>query len=675
MTHHNKKTIYLIDLAYDTAVGYSSDMMPLQLGLIAAYCLKEHVADVDIQIFKFVNELIEAVEKAPPYPYIIGASNYMWNINLTHALVSAIKEKHPGIISIFGGPNYPEVFEEQTEWLGKYPAIDFYIYKDGEFAFSDLVGYLLKNPNITEVKKAKLPCVHSLINHHPYFGELKPRAIDLSVIPSPYLMGLMDKFFSQKLLPTIQTNRGCPFTCTYCTEGGLYYNRVAKRNFGHKKAEIDYIVAHVKHTKTLRITDSNFGMYEEDVEFCRYLSGIQEKYGYPEYVMCSTGKNQKDRVLTCNQLLHSAMRLTASVQSLNAEVLKNVRRNNISLDEILALSDKVSDTDTHSYSEIILGLPGDSLAAEMESIEGLMKAGISNITQHQLSLIYGAEVATAESRKKYGIKSMFRPQQRSLGVYEYQGEKIYGIEIEEICTSTNTLSFADYLAARRLYLTVGLFYNDRIFGEIHALLRLLKLSTWAWLKRLHDDIQSGSGEIKALYQGFIADTRAELWESPEKLTAEIKPKIEKYMSGELGGNIIYKYRSRGIVSHFDKMHAWAFKNLRAYLHDEGVKADELVADVEKYSLYQKNDIFNLAYSLEETFHYDILKMIKEPALMRQATAKDIHYPIKVKISHSDSQKEMINRQRKFYGQSLDQLTMLISRFPLKRFYRQVEKIS
>jgi len=368
------------------------------------------------------------------------------------------------------------------------------------------------------------------------------------------------------------------------------------------------------------------------------------------------------------------MRLTASVRSLNAEVLKNIRRHNIALDQIMALSDKVSDTDTHSYSEIILALPGDSLNAEMESMAGLMSAGISNITQHQLSLIYGSEVASAASRKKYGIKSMFRPQQRSLGIYEYHGEKINGIEIEEICTSTNTLSFADYLAARRLYLTVGLFYNDRIFGEIHALLRLLKLSTWHWLKMLHDDIESSSGEIKTLYNGFIADTRAELFASPERLINEIKPKIEKYMSGELGGNIIYKYRSRGIVFHFNKMHALAFKHLRAYLNQQAVEAETLVADVEKYSLHQKNNIFNLAYQAKETFQYDILKMIKESALMRQASPESIHYSIKVKIAHSASQQEMINRQLEFYGRAPDRLTMLISRFPLKRFYRQVEKI-
>ena len=32
-------------------------------------------------------------------------------------------------------------------------------------------------------------------------------------------MGLMDKFFDGLLTPMLQTNRGCPFHCSFCTDG------------------------------------------------------------------------------------------------------------------------------------------------------------------------------------------------------------------------------------------------------------------------------------------------------------------------------------------------------------------------------------------------------------------------------------------------------------------------
>ena len=167
----------------------------------------------------------------------------------------------------------------------------------------------------------KLPSCHSSVNGEPFLGPLEPRLQDLTVIPSPYTEGLLNKFFEQKLIPTIQTNRGCPFACTFCTEGSSYYNKIYRTSLERKVAEVDYIVARTKYTKTLRITDSNFGMYREDVDFCRYLSSVQQRTGYPEYVACTTGKNQKERIMTCNELLNGAIRLTASVQSIDKMVL------------------------------------------------------------------------------------------------------------------------------------------------------------------------------------------------------------------------------------------------------------------------------------------------------------------------------------------------------------------
>lgn len=669
-----KKQIYLIDLTHESKLGLGSDTIPLQLGLIGAYCLNEHGDKVEVKIFKFLEELEKSVKEERPF--IIAASNYLWNIDFSYKVISLIKQKYPKIITVFGGPNYPDDFKEQLKWLRRYPSIDFYISKDGEVPFAQLVGVLLEGHNLKETKRMKSPSCHALLDGKPYFGQVAPRLKDLSVIPSPYTTGLMSKFFEQKLLPTIQTNRGCPFTCTYCTEGGKYYSLVCKTTFKRKKEEIDYIIKHVKHTKTLRITDSNFGMFEEDVEFCKYLGEVRKKTGYPDYLACSTGKNQKERILKCNELVGGLMRFTASVQSLNEEVLKNIKRINISIDEIMALSDKISDTDTHSYSEIILGLPGDSLEAEKESMEGLIKTGISNITQHQLALIYGSEVNTESSRKKFRIKSMFRPIQRCVGAYSFLGKKFHAIEIEEICVSNSTLSLKDYLGARKLYLTVGLFYNDRIFGEIHALLRLLHLSTWKWLELIHENINYASERLKNLYDGFIHETKAELWDKKEDLIKEISANIKKYISGEAGGNLIYKYRAQAIIHHFDDIQTMAFQSLKNYLASQGIENKQLVNELEHFSKCRKSDLLNLDFESIETFDYDFVKMIKDVLLARNpgSSIKDIHYRTKMRIAHNAEQKETMKRQLNFYGSNIGGLTMLISRFPIKRFWRIAEVV-
>jgi len=668
-----KKPIYLIDLTHESSLGLGSDTMPLQLGLIAAYCLQEHGEAVDVQLFKFVDEFLAAVQARPPF--ILGLSNYVWNTDLAYRVASAVKDKYPQTITVFGGPNYPETPEDQADWLAQHPAADFYIFRDGEIPFSRLVGFLLEDGDVRSAQAAGLPSCHALVQGKPVFGDLEPRLANLGRIPSPYALGLMDKFFDQKLIPAIRTNRGCPFTCTFCAEGHQYYTKIYKTTFERKKEEIDYIAARVKHTKTLRLADSNFGMYPEDVEFCRYLSEIQTRSGYPEYLNCATGKNRKELVLECNALLHGAMRLTASVQSLNQVVLENVKRRNISVDDIMALSDKVSDTDTHAYSEIILALPGDSLGAEKESMSGLIHAGIGNITQHQLSIIPGTEMASRAVREQYGMKSMFRPIQRCIGRYSVFGREVTSIEIEEVCVETNTLSFEDYLEGRRLYLTVGLFYNDRIFGEIHGLLRILQLPTWDWLSRIHDSMPGSPAEIKALYDDFTQDTKDELWTEREQLLEDVNRNIDRYMSGEMGGNLIYKYRARALVQHFPQLHDLAFSHLRAYLAAKNVYIEEVVRDVERFSLYQKGDIFNTDLKKEEIFSLDIVRLIKEPELARQNKGlEELAHPTRIRIGHSASQKEAIQRETGFYGRDITGLTMLLSRYPIKRFYRTAEAL-
>jgi hypothetical protein len=370
-------------------------------------------------------------------------------------------------------------------------------------------------------------------------------------------------------------------------------------------------------------------------------------------------------------LLRGAMRITASVQSLAPSVLENIKRSNISLDAIMMLSDQTSDTDTHSYSEIILALPGDSLAIEEATIQGLMESGIGNITQHQLALIYGTELNSRATRDKYQMRSMFRPIQRCIGNYKFGGKEFKAIEIEEICVANSTMTFDDYVEARRLYLTVGMFYNDRIFGEIHALLRILGLRTFDWIKVLHGSIDSFPAEIKSLYDGFTDETKGELWADRNQLVRDVEDNIDRYIAGEVGGNMIYKYRSRATMYHFEKLHACAYAALRSFLADQGVSCELAVKDIESYSRRQKFDLLNTKAESVDSYSYDVHRLITDPGVARDGkTLEDLRYPSTVRIAHTPQQVATIERELNFYGRDIGGLTMLFSRFPVKRFYRK-----
>ena len=54
-------------------------------------------------------------------------------------------------------------------------------------------------------------------------------------------------------MPVLTTNRGCPFTCTFCAEGNKYYSKVNKSNLTRVQQELEYIAKKiVKSKKKLR---------------------------------------------------------------------------------------------------------------------------------------------------------------------------------------------------------------------------------------------------------------------------------------------------------------------------------------------------------------------------------------------------------------------------------------
>ena len=91
------------------------------------------------------------------------------------------------------------------------------------------------------------------------------RTAELDNIPSPYLTGILDKFFDGKLSPMIQTNRGCPFSCSFCVDGSPEVMKVNNFSIERVNSEINYIATHVpEETRSMFIIDLNFGMIPRD---------------------------------------------------------------------------------------------------------------------------------------------------------------------------------------------------------------------------------------------------------------------------------------------------------------------------------------------------------------------------------------------------------------------------
>ena len=97
-----------------------------------------------------------------------------------------------------------------------------------------------------------------------------------------------------------------------------------------------------------------------------------------------------------------------SVQSLDSQVQKNIRRSNISAQQLMELAPAIKEADLRTTTEIILALPGETYQSHITSLKKLVAAEVDDIVVHTCMLLDGAEMSTPKERRKWDLKTKFR---------------------------------------------------------------------------------------------------------------------------------------------------------------------------------------------------------------------------------------------------------------------------
>tara|TARA_B100000965_G_scaffold142756_1_gene118907 strand:+ start:786 stop:2906 length:2121 start_codon:yes stop_codon:yes gene_type:complete len=676
--------IWLADLTY-TQQSIASDVVPAGIGMIAEYTEKKIPNIEKIKLYKFPEILSGDFEKNRPD--VIGFSNYLWNSSLSDAFAKQIKKIYPEIITVMGGPNFPTDTTEQKKYVEERPWLDFYIVKEGEHAFVKLIEFLMKK-SISDIKTVDdvidLPNLVFLKDRLFHSSKKIERIMDLSEIPSPYLSNRLDEFLDGKLLPITQTNRGCPFTCTFCTEGQSYWTKVRRKPRDVVENEVSYIADKMntlpaeKRRTDLLIADSNFGMFTEDLDTCKVIADEQKKNGYPKYINVATGKNKKERVLEAAKIVNGAMKLAGSVQSLDPEIQDNIKRKNISSKEIVDMALKSSEIGANTYSEVILGLPGDTKEKHFKTLKTLVESSFTTISMYQLMILPGTELGSRESINKYEMDIKYRVVPRCYGTYKFLGDEISVSEVEGICTSTNTLSFQDYLDCRKINLIINIFYNDSVFEEVISLLNKLKISIWDWLEEIY--INSSKEEFKDfknLLNDFLDDSEKELWKDKEKLTkfTSNKENINLFIEGKLGSNLIFKYKSRSLTYDLDVAGKIAEYSTNSILSKMKIQNPSLKTFIKELVLFKKcqiEDIFDLELIKEGKFNFDINKYIQdknENFISINLNKYKFRNIKKIKFYLTKEQINQIKSYNLLFGNKIDGISRTLSRVYIKKLFR------
>ena len=538
--------VYLADLGHNF-ITVTSDVYPLGVANLAAYA-KAHVksdAPIEYEIFREPEDLQQAIDKAPPD--VLGVSSYSWNHNLALRMVRYAKEKNPNTLTLMGGPNFPLTIEEQESWMRTMPEVDAHVRGptyEGEVAFTYLIQRFVDIGGETARLFEEVIPGNQWI--HPKTGDFMvgsdlPRIRDLDEIPSPYLSGLMDKFFDTGHFALMQIARGCPFTCQFCNSAPRSNSKAFRHSFENIKADLDYVVERINPDAPLCFADDNFGMYEQDEAIADYLGELMDKHDWPKYIRTTTGKNKSERIIRVMRKAKGRLPMTSAVQSLNPQVLKNIKRQNISLDTYAEVQKDLHAQGMQSYGELILCMPGESKETFMDAVDQLIETGVSRVAAHQLMLLHGAPLADPDQRAHFGFKTRFRIVARCLG--EYAGERV--IETEEMVVETPDFTFDDYIDTRVFHLLLTIYYYEDNFEEAFKLAREFGIRPFELVKRMQEMLKEAPAAFQTAIGEYIQENKDELYESREACVAAANENFDKLISGELGGNLLSKYSMIG----------------------------------------------------------------------------------------------------------------------------------
>ncbi|MBL08989.1 MAG: hypothetical protein CL402_00480 [Acidiferrobacteraceae bacterium] len=673
-----KCKIYFADLTH-TARGISVPTFPLGTSLTASYTKKELGSEVDVTLFKFPEALHEAILDSPPD--ILCLSSYSWCFELGYKLGSLAKNRNPGMILVFGGPNFPIEETEKTSFLQRYNAIDFFIELEGELGLVGLINHLLDH----SLDSGCLRASGKILNNLNYVWEGKlfngppVRVSDPNIIPSPYLEGLMDEFFEYPISPMIETVRGCPFQCTFCADGIDIKSSIRKFDLARIEEEMVYIAKRCKKSDELIITDLNFGMYQQDVETAKSLANTMQKYNWPIHLSAAAGKNKPDRLIEIASILDGAWIIGSAMESSDTDVLKAIKRGNISKKAFNKVLEHGNNSSPYAqtYTEIILAIPKDSKETHFNSIRYGMKHEAKIIRMFQAILLLGTEMATQKTRDEHELETQYRVIPGSAGLYKFFDEKIPITEIEEIIVGNSTMSFEDYLDCRLMNLIVESFYNNAMFEEIYAFLYemdILPLDIFVYLK---DHPKIYPPKIKQIMDDFIVSNKKNLFKTRKELEdfALNEKTIKKFIDAEIGINEILVGKS-SLYSQFESMVELLITSVSGYLRENDKMSactQHYLNELGRFTVFRKKEFFNTDDETKETFDFDF-KAIGQLGFKVSPSQLDMFSKkVVIRFYNDEWQKHHIKQVMGVYSMTPSGLGRAIQRSNLKKFWRQFDQ--
>jgi len=369
-------------------------------------------------------------------PDIIAFSCFFWNFERNIKLSILAKSLHPGIVTVFGGPQVGTV-AQAAQIIKENSSIDAILCGEADFTFPELVRLIIGNE-----ESINLPGLVRRNGDTIYMGQELYYVQDLSELP--IIFDDSNEFVLAHINPDgiipFQTIRGCKNNCSYC----LYCINTL-RFFPIKRIEKEIAFLCSKKVKHVRICDSHFGGSQaramELFEIIKFYNKGTTFSIYPDPDHLDRQFIKAARNANCEII---SLGLETMDKDVSAEINRKVDGGKISL-----LLDLLHEQGVYPQVDLIFGLPKQTIESFTRDILFLKNHKVREILFSPLMIFPGTQLSNElnpnkiiilKVPQKYGYSTSMGIQGYShafINIDLHQLFNILGRTLKYICTHQN----------------------------------------------------------------------------------------------------------------------------------------------------------------------------------------------------------------------------------------------
>lgn len=616
---------------------FNAYYLPYSCGVLWSYAnqFPEIYSNYQLGDFIWRRDLIDETVELLKSSDVVGFSTYVWNRSYNNVLARELKKANKDILIVFGGPE-PQI--ENPDFFEKYPYVDVCVKLEGEISFKRILDAFNTNKDYTSIPGLLVNSNGKTINT----GD-SVRIDDLDSIPSPYLTDvfkpLMEKFPEIRWNATLESNRGCPYACTFCDWGSLTYNKVKKFGLDRVFAEFEWVGRNS--CDFVSLTDANFGIFpERDSLIADKLIEVQKTYNNPKAYTISWAKNQKREVVEIvRKLIYeggSKLGLNLSVQTMDENVLDIIKRKNLDTNKIEEVFELCEQYNIPLYTELILGLPGETLESWKNNFYRLYEAGNhTGITIYQAQLLENAEMNLSQ-RRMYKLEGRV--------VYDYLVGTYNEHELKEgveVVISTRDLPKDKMIEAQVFSWFMNTFHINGITNYISRVLRKQGITYQEFYSKLLEHIKHDewlNSEIHRIEEHYSN------WAKNGRIDHEPIQGMEIH-----GWNLVH---STIINLQSEGKHNHIFNVIEDFLHKEFDIEESLLNDL---MAFQR--LFLIDYKAAKTYpinlklNNDILGYLTTDTDLKTQTEYEFEFPENKQMSLQQFCEQIFFARRRNFGKS------------------------